>query len=301
MTKLVKIVTHHEKTKRAAELFAEEGVIAIGWARGESIAGKTKDEIIEMLTDEGHSNPEWGASQLIVFRDEIQKGDITIAYAPTNTVALIGEVTSDYIFDNKNRVGDPHGEIDYPNQRTMLWWNKPRSFHRNLLPGDLSDSVASRGTIRILDYDVDVHRLRNELDKVAAAEASREIILEVTGEDEVQRYLEASKGVHLDELEGGLTLKESQYEISVGSIDILAEDSNGLPVVIELKLTARDSTVGQILGYLQAYEEESGHKQVRGIIVAQDFTERCKKAAKRANLELFEFRKAFNFRKMEEI
>lgn len=296
MTKLVKVVTHHEIPGRAAELFAVEGVIAVGWARGESIVGKTRDEIIQMLTDEGNSNPEWGASQLITFRDEIEKGDIIIAYAPTNIVALIGEVTSEYKFNNKNRVGDPNGEIDYPNQRKMLWWDKPRNFHRNLLSGDLSNSVASRGTIRILDHAVDVYKLRDGLNKIVLALASREVILEVTGEDEIHKFLK----MHLGELEEGLTLKGSEYEVSVGNIDILAEDKNGLPVVIEVKITAGDSAIGQIFGYIQAYEEESGLKQVRGLIVAQSFTERCKKAAEHANIELYECRKTFEFRKIKE-
>lgn len=296
MTKLVKVVTHHVKPKRAAELFAEEGVIAVGWARSESMAGKTRDEIVQILADEGNSNPEWGASQLITFRDEIEKGDIVIAYAPTNVVAQIGEVSSEYVFNNTNRVGDPNGEIEYPNQREMLWWDKPRNFHRNLLPGDLSNSVASRGTIRILDYDVDVYRLREDLQKIALAEASREVILKVTGEEEIHEYLKK----HLGGLEEGLTFKGSEYEVSVGNIDILAEDKNALPVVIEVKVTASDSAIGQILGYIQAYEEESEQKQVRGLIVAQDFTDRCKKAARRTNIQLYECRKTFNFRKVQE-
>ena len=295
MTKLVKVVTHHLEPKKAAELFAAEGVIAVGWVRSEGIAGKTRDEIIQMLIDEEIRNPEWGASQLITFRDEIEKGDIIIAYATGNIVALIGDVTSEYVFNNRNRVGNPKREIDYPNQRKMLWWDKPRNFHRNLLPGDLSESVASRGTIRVLDYDIDIHKLREDLNKVVQAEASRETILEVTGEDEIKKYLKKRLG----ELEEGLSFKASEYEVSVGNIDILAEDKNGLPVVIEVKVKAGDSAIGQVLGYTKAYEEESGNKQIRGLIIAQGFTERCKKAAKHANIELYKCRKTFKFRRIK--
>ncbi len=295
LSKLVKIVTHHEKPGKAAELMAKEGVIAIGWAKSQSIAGKSKDEIIQQLSNEGVSNPEWGASQLLTFRDEIQVGDIIIAYAPPNRVALIGEVRSGYIFNNKNEVGDPKGEISYPNQRKVEWWKSPRNFHRNLLPGDLKNLVASRGTIRILEYNLDVQRFSESLQKIAETAAGQELIAEVTGEDEIHEYLVN----HLGELEEGLTFKESECGISVGSIDILAEDRNGLPVIIEVKVRADDSTIGQLLGYIQAYEEETG-KKARGFIVAESFTERCKKAAKRAGIELYECRKMFKFRRMKQ-
>ena len=199
-----------------------------------------------------------------------------------------------YNFNNKNEVGDPKGEISYPNQRKVEWWKSPRNFHRNLLPGDLKNLVASRGTIKILEYDLDVQKFSESLQKIAETVAGKELIAEVTGEDEIHEYLVN----HLGELEEGLTFKESEYGISVGSIDILAEDRNGLPVIIEVKVRADDSTIGQLLGYIQAYEEESGIK-ARGFIVAESFTERCKKAAKRASIELYECRKMFKFRRMK--
>jgi predicted Mrr-cat superfamily restriction endonuclease len=298
MTKLVKVVTHHVNPEKAAELFAKEGIVAVGWIRGESIAGKTRDEIRQMCIDEEIENPEWGASQLIMFRDELEVGDITVAYRTKNIVALVGEVIGEYEFNNENDVGEPEhegGEIDYPNQKKVLWWDKPRNFHRNLLPGDLSETVASRGTIKILDYDVDVSELKEALDKISSIEASREKIIEVTGEDEIKEYLKKRIG----DLEEGLTLKKAEYEVSVGSIDILAEDENSSPVVIEVKVKADDSAVGQILGYTQAYEEESESKKVRSVIVAQEFTERCKKAAKRAGIKLAECRKTFTFKKID--
>jgi len=298
LVKLVRVVTHHENPERAAELFAEEEVVAVGWVRAESIAGKTREEIRQMLIDEGFDNPEWGVSQLIMFRDELEVGDVVIAYRTKNIVASVGEIIDEYKFNNENKVGRPEnegGEIDYPNQKRVHWWDKPRNFHRNLLPGDLSETVASRGTIKILDYDVDVDKLKETLNSISSIEASREKILEVTGEDEIKEYLKR----HISDLEEGLTIKKAEYEVSVGSIDILAEDEKGLPVVIEVKVQAGDSAVGQILGYTQAYEEECETEQVRGMIVAQEFTERCKKAAKRVGIKLCQCRKTFTFKMVD--
>jgi len=291
LAKIVKIVAHHENPIMASELFAEEGVVAVGWVREESIAGKNREEIILMLVKEGFDNPEWGASQLIMFRDELEVGDVVIAYRTKNIVALIGDVIGEYEFNCENKVGRPDGEVDYPNQKRVNWWEKPRNFHRNLLPDDLSETVASRGTIKILDHDANVNKLKEALDSISIIEASREKILEVTGEDEIKKYLNR----HISDLEEGLKIKKTEYEVSVGNIDILAEDKKGLPVVIELKVQAGDSAVGQILGYVQAYEEECKIGNARGIIVAQEFTERCKKAAKRADITLYQCRKTFSF------
>jgi len=298
LAKLVRVVTHHENPERAAELFSEEEVVAVGWIRAGSIAGKTREEIRQMLIEEGFENPDWGASQLIMFRDEIEVGDVVIAYRTKNIVALVGDVVDEYEFNNKNNVGRPEqegGEIDYPNQKRVHWWDKPRNFHRNLLPGDLSETVAARGTIKILDYDVDINKLKETLNSISGIEASREKVLEVTGEDEIIEYLKR----HISGLEEGLIVKKAEYEVSVGSIDILAEDRNGLPVVIEVKVQASDSAVGQILGNTQAYEEECKAEQVRGIIVAKEFTERCKKAANRAGIKLCQCIKTFTFRTVD--
>ncbi|MEM2175603.1 MAG: hypothetical protein QXI58_08310 [Candidatus Micrarchaeia archaeon] len=192
MVKLVRIVTHDENPERAAELFAEEKVIAVGWNHKESIAGKNKDEIKQMLIDEGIKNPDWGASQLITFRDEIKVGDIILAYKANNIIALVGEVIGEYEFNTKNKVGKPKqegGEIDYPNQRKVYWWEKPRNFHRNLLPRELAEMVASRGTIKILDENVDINKLKDILNSIPS-DVSHEKILEIANEDEIKKIFD---------------------------------------------------------------------------------------------------------------
>lgn len=42
MVKLAKIITHHDRPKRAAELFSEESIVAIGYIRSGSVAGKNR-------------------------------------------------------------------------------------------------------------------------------------------------------------------------------------------------------------------------------------------------------------------
>jgi hypothetical protein len=42
---LVKIVTHHENPDLAAELFAREGVVAVGWSEFGNLRGLTYDDL----------------------------------------------------------------------------------------------------------------------------------------------------------------------------------------------------------------------------------------------------------------
>jgi hypothetical protein len=101
--------------------------------------------------------------------------------------------------------------------------------------------------------------------------------------------LENSLVANLEQLEKGLKLYKNgnlsgqQYNTKVaGIIDLLAIDSNGDWVIIELKAAEADR---QVCGQIQAYmgwvkENLAGGKRVRGIIVASDFTVRAVYAAK---------------------
>jgi endonuclease len=76
----------------------------------------------------------------------------------------------------------------------------------------------------------------------------------------------------------GISGKE--YSTEVGRIDILAQDSNEDYVVIELKAgTANHSVIGQVLGYISCIRKTLAEgKNVRGIIIADDFDKRVKYA-----------------------
>jgi hypothetical protein len=155
---VIKIVTHDKDPIRAAEVLYEDGVIAVGWTDFGDLTGKTKEEIQQI------SQTEWGrtdqqslrdANQLVTFRDKIHKGDLVIAYRTKNVVAMIGEIEGDYYFDDKNRVGNPGGELRYANQRKVVWWEKPRNFNRSHLPSPLKEKVALPGTILICAENYD--------------------------------------------------------------------------------------------------------------------------------------------------
>ena len=114
-------------------------------------------------------------------------------------------------------------------------------------------------------------------------------------EADLKNYLAKNLSV----IEAGLKLYEDEeikgIEFPVGGrfIDILAVDSNGKLVVIELKVSkGYDRVVGQLMRYMawiQKNQAESG-PQVRGIIVAREISEDLKLACSLLpDVHLFEY------------
>lgn len=143
-------------------------------------------------------------------------------------------------------------------------------------------------------------------------ESSEELVEETRIEQEVtfglERDLEEYISRNLEQLEEGLRLYSAdglsgrQYSTDVGRIDLLAVDKEGNSVVIELKAgLATDRVVGQVLGYMRYVRKNLAKgKDVRGIIVADDFDERLKYAvAEIPKLKLKRYLVKFEFRDIE--
>lgn len=105
----------------------------------------------------------------------------------------------------------------------------------------------------------------------------------------LERDLEKSLLNNLGQLEPNLTLYSengifgNQLQAgAVGRIDILCADKNSNLVVIELKAgTADDRVCGQILRYMGWVQENlARNRKVKGVIVANEFSEPLKYAAK---------------------
>jgi len=112
----------------------------------------------------------------------------------------------------------------------------------------------------------------------------------------------------LNQIENGLELysKEGltgrQFNTEVGRVDILAIDKNMNFVVIELKAgTAKYSVIGQILGYISWIRRNIAEgREVRGIIIADDFDKRLKYAtAEIPIVSLKKYEVNFTFRDVE--
>lgn len=112
----------------------------------------------------------------------------------------------------------------------------------------------------------------------------------------LEKTLEDFLEFNLHILEDGLKFVDRQYPTSTGPLDILAKDSRGRWVVVELKRgRAADSVIGQLLRY-RAFivSERANGKQsrVRGFVVAPKPDKRLILAAEGAPtvpLEVFAF------------
>ncbi len=118
-------------------------------------------------------------------------------------------------------------------------------------------------------------------------------------ERDMQRHLRAN----IASLAQGLIIVDDGAErvVTSGFIDILAQDADGTLVVIELKVGKTDArVVGQVLGYMGDIADEDGPKALRGIIVAHEFDQRTKSAARAVpNLSLVRYAVSFTFRPEE--
>jgi RecB family endonuclease NucS len=110
----------------------------------------------------------------------------------------------------------------------------------------------------------------------------------------LEREMQAAVRKQLSMLESGLSEADGGQEVAVatGRIDILARDQDGKLVVIELKAGAcPPGALEQTLGYAEALAEERG-EPVRAYLVAAEFSDRIRAAAKRVSdlqLRTYEF------------
>jgi hypothetical protein len=114
----------------------------------------------------------------------------------------------------------------------------------------------------------------------------------------LERDLQQAIRHHIEQLEVGLRVADDGTERTVasGRIDITAKDAKEATVAIELKAgTADHKAIGQLLSYMGDLMAE-GVKEVRGVLVAAQFTDRAISAAKAAPniaLRMYSFQFAF--------
>lgn len=131
----------------------------------------------------------------------------------------------------------------------------------------------------------------------SAPDAEAEVASAVDTAFGLERDLQLALRRSIEQLEAGLTIIDGDREQTVpsGRIDITARDERGTTVVIELKAGAADHVaIGQILSYIGDLTD--GKKQVRGILVAREFSARAAAAARAApNIRLVKYGFRFTF------
>jgi hypothetical protein len=97
----------------------------------------------------------------------------------------------------------------------------------------------------------------------------------------IERHLQGALRANIEQLEPGLKITDGGKEqvVDSGRIDITTIDKNGVTVVIELKAgEAGRHAVGQIAAYMGDLTD--GKKQVRGILVAGEFSPKAVSSAR---------------------
>lgn len=117
-----------------------------------------------------------------------------------------------------------------------------------------------------------------------------------------EQELQAAVRKQIGSIESGLTVADGGNEriVPTGRIDVLARDSEGTLVIIELKagLCPRGA-IEQALGYAADVDaEQEGNRPCRVLLIAGDFSERMLNAAKRIQgLTLLRYSVALSFSK----
>lgn len=141
-------------------------------------------------------------------------------------------------------------------------------------------SKIKRGEIPVPGFDgADEVVIENDSDN------ENEVLETIDASLSLEKDLHSYLAARVSEIENGLVLAENgvEYQTDAGRIDILANDAQGKPVVIELKAgKAKDNALGQLLGYMGCIASNSQGPQgqdIRGILVASDFDQRVVYAA----------------------
>jgi len=265
-------------------------IISVGWDVGDlkKLNWDETKEKIERLWGEKSPGSTAGVIRRFAGLEEngMEKGDIAIILGSA-TVLDIAEI-GDFEY---HRGGLPENE-------SHAYWRHVKFY--DIGPVRLRDlpekfqmyqdfSLHLPGTLSLFDVEDEIIDDLIEAMKKAVPVELEEGLLSFD-EDAVQQYIERN----FRDIDPSLISIEREYRTKVGYADFLAKDKNG-KVVIEVKVgTAQDSAVGQLLGYMNSIRKEDKEK-VRGILVAEGFTDRVKLAVESDDITLIKFKAKLDF------
>lgn len=206
-----------------------------------------------------------------------KKGDRVVAYLKLGRIGGIGTLTG------SDMLGEwypllPEDE-EHGRQVGVDWNALPKEGCYAMAPDDISRP--HRRTLRKL-LPSEVSRLERIVRNPDAWEALASAKHLASKE---KRELHPLVKDGLDDIEKGLEIydleRPFEYPMDpIGKVDIMARDKDGNPVAIEAKKhTADNATVGQIARYMGWLRLKKNRKNVRGIIIAGEFSPKTRYAA----------------------
>lgn len=172
----------------------------------------------------------------------------------------------------------------------------------NVPPFDVRPSHARSVLKRYIGFLIDSKTPTDTLDEPSELMSTETEALEPSGlAFRLEREMQSAVRKQLTNLEEGLVEADGGFErrVSTGSIDIVARDTQGRLVVIELKAgQCPAGAMEQVLGYAEALQDAEPNETVRAILIASEFSDRIRSAARRTT-DLKLLRYEFNLRFLE--
>jgi len=225
---------------------------------------------------DGLPNDQWGLFP------KMRKGDIVLAYARPCMVAYVGEVADHKInYQKHNLTGRRHG---YWNQRAVTWWPEPNHFDPKDLPHWLHRQLGTRGTT-IKEINLGNHTF-SQAKAIIRTKPTSGSAFASQSEDTVKAGIRNYFLSNAHVFEPGLRIRKIEKEVARGHRpDFEAEDAKGTPVIVECKGYAWAAACDQLARYARKYPR--GKQRPRLMLAAFGFEEACRKAARKARIELY--------------
>jgi hypothetical protein len=224
--------------------------------------------------------------------ENLKKGDIAIVEGNATVVGIaeIGEYRyeSDGLPEAKSHTY--WRDVEYLHTGPVRIRDLPQRFHQggeNSL--HLPSTVKPFGSA---DEDV-LEALLNALDEAQEVQQTDGFI--DFSEASIQSYLEDN----IEELISGVTDLKREYSNQGGYADFVCELPSDEVVVIETKIgTADHAAVSQLMSYMNSIRSNRD-QDVRGLLVAEDFSGKAKLSARSDDIGLYRFKAKLEFEEME--
>ena len=206
---------------------------------------------------------------LVALDQAFERGDLVVVFGRC-TVEYDGRASSTLGPGDRLLLLKPDGSalVHTDEKRTPVNWQPPGSEHRaSVRDGRLRVQSRRSNPDEVLDVRFE------RVDQLSAFSVAERADLALVGseEDLRTRILDDPSLV-----EPGFEPLDTERETTAGPVDVFGRDSEGRPVVVELKRRrVGPSAVRQLQGYVDAVGREDAATDVRGVLVAPSVTDRA--------------------------
>ena len=259
----------------------EQDIVTVGWA--DTVGDFREQSAEEIVEKDDEAGAEGQVARFLGMTkdgDGMREGDTVIVYAPKpkGIVLGVGEV------GEPEYVEDPDLPYDYHRYHRSVTWYDWGPVRLNDLPSDCPQPYTPKTLVKFHGSREDLESGIKSASKIPTEDIESVLSL---GSDENDMHLWVMR--NLQKLDEDISVTEHERSLPVGKMDILAEDSDGW-VVIEIKKSeAGDDPVGQLKGYMNDLRRETD-RNVRGILIAEEFTERAKRMKDENDMELYQLK-----------